>query len=665
MGAGRRLAGLVAIAVTAVAVAAGSGLAAQERGGAPGSLERILAGLASYDGGIESGARWQLHDYVRAHRDDPAAREQIEDALLRYLGGRATFDAKMEASRHLRMIAGDRAVAPLRALLRDPRAADLAIYVLQQVPGEAAERVLAQELSALARRTSADASRTARGLVAALGERRNPSAVPALAPLLTHRDLAAAAANALGRIGDATARDALVAAHPAAPASLKPVFAAAMLACAEQAIKAADAGAALRLYEMLAADASLPLPARRAARLGRIDASGAAAPQVLLQMLAEPEAEAQESAIARVQQVIRPDGIEPVCAMLPRLREASQVQLLAVLATYPGDRVGACVGAAARSDAEPVRIAALRALASVGSASVVAALVETAARSRGQEQATARTALGSLKGRAVDEAIVKALEAGPAPDLESELLLAIADRRIFPAKPAVASSLKSPAPRTRVQALKSLRTIGTPSDVSAVLDLLVNEADEAVRNEAELTAAGLAGKVATPERRSTLVKARLKSERQPAARARVLAVLPLIGDSSALPDVRAALAHDSAEVVDAAVRAIASWPTSAARDDLFQLASQARNETHRLLAIRGLVRLIALDRFRQPAAAVADLRSAAGFAWRPEEQKLVLGALTQFPCAEAVELARSYLSDASVQAEAQAAIDKITAALSK
>jgi hypothetical protein len=61
---------------------------------------------------------------------------------------------------------------------------------------------------------------------------------------------------------------------------------------------------------------------------------------------------------------------------------------------------------------------------------------------------------------------------------------------------------------------------------------------------------------------------------------------------------------------------------------------------------------------------VADLREAASFSWRPEEQKLVLGALAQFPCREALELARSFERESAVAAEADAAIKKVQEALS-
>ena len=93
---------------------------------------------------------------------------------------------------------------------------------------------------------------------------------------------------------------------------------------------------------------------------------------------------------------------------------------------------------------------------------------------------------------------------------------------------------------------------------------------------------------------------------------------------------------------------------------MFRLARDSRNETHRLLAIASSrADHYGLDKHREPAAAVADLRSAAGFSWRPEEQKLVLGALAQFPCRDALDLANGFLREPSVKTEAEAAIVKI------
>jgi len=646
------------VTVMVLAAMAGFARVSQAQTPAAASLDDILKQVATYDGGIDSAALWKLRDYVYARKDDPAGRAECEAKLLQFLKTPATPVARMAAIRHLRVIGSDGAVPALQAMLADERSADMAMYALQQIPGGAADTALMRALT-----TTTGATKTA--VIAALGERRVPAAVPALVPLLQQPAFGRAAAFTLGRIGDERAAAALVASYPAASADLKPIVASSILACADRWLAAKNAAAALGLYQPLSSDASLPVALRRAATMGKISASGSGGPALLLDLLKGSDGDMQDAAIARVADVVAPDAIGPVCALLPQLPETAQVQLLAVLSGYPEALVLPTVLRAARSSALPVRLAAMNALESAGNPSVVPFLAEKAADTRGPEQAAARSALGMLKGRAVDEAILALLTQKPTDAVAGEMLLAIADRLIFAAKPAVAASLTSPSADVRAQALRTLRAIGTPSDTSAVLDLLLKSADESERGEAENTTAALAQKVANSIGRSREVKARLATEKAPDARVRLFNVLPLIGDNSALPVLRAALQDGNAEVRDAAVRALAAWPTSAARDDMVRLARDSADETHRLLAIVSFVRSVGLDPYRNPEAAVADLKLAAGFASRPEEQKLILGAVVAFPCKDALELASGYLQEPAVKAEAQAAVDNITTRLKK
>jgi hypothetical protein len=240
------------------------------------------------------------------------------------------------------------------------------------------------------------------------------------------------------------------------------------------------------------------------------------------------------------------------------------------------------------------------------------------------------------------------------------LLKAVAERRLFVAKPVVSASLAAPSAVVRTEAMKTLRAIGTPSDASPVLDVLVKTSDEAEQAEAEKTVAALLQKIGSPDNRARLVRMRLATEKDPAVRARLIGLLAPTGDGAALPVLRTALGDADAGVVDAAARGIAAWPTASARDDMLKLVRESKDETHRLLAFGGLVRLVAADAYRMPEAAVADLKLLSGLAWRPEEQKLVLGAAGAFPCQAALDFANGFMTDEAMKAEAKAAVDKIT-----
>jgi HEAT repeat protein len=654
---GAALAGAAPQAAAAQKPAAQQAAAAQKPGAAqkaatlPG-IEPILKELAAWNGGIESAAVWKLRDYVYSRKDDGAGRAECEAKLLAFLKAPATIPAKITAARYLRMVAGDTAVPPLQALLADERASDFALYVLQRLDGTAADKALAQGLATPAVQTKVS-------ILAALGERRTAEAVPAIVPLLKTPALAAQAATSLGAIGGDAASQALAGALPGAAGEVKTAIAGALLRCAERMLASKNAAGAAKIYDAMFADASLPASVHRAAALGRISSAGDGALAALVAMLGGTDATLQQAAATKVKDVVRPDAVGQVCALVPRLPEATKIQVLAALATYPRERVLPTVLEAAKSDSAPVRMAAIKALESVGDVSAVTVLAETAAKARGPEQAAARSALGLLQGRAVDDKLIAMFSERPTEELEAELLLAVAERRIYIAKPIVAAAIRSPSERVRTHALRSLRSIGTPSDIPAVLDLVVTSADGSDRAEAEAAVAALAQKIGNPDARSAFVKTRLGAEKNVAARVRLLGVLALIGDSSSLPLVRSALDDANPEVYDAAVRALAAWRTAAAREDLIRLARDSRNETHRLLAIQALVRTIGLEKHRDPAAAVADLRSAAAFSWRPEEQRLVLGALAQFACPDALDLATGFLREPAVKPEAQAAIEKI------
>ena len=620
---------------------------------APASLDQILKAVATYNGGIDSAPFWALRDYIYARKDDPAARAQCEDALLAFLGAKATPIVKMAVCRHLRLIGGDKSVPVLAKMLAAPETSDMALYALAKIPGLAADLALRTSLG-----KTSGASQIS--IINALGVRGSCEAVPVLIPLLgqTKTEAAKAAAYVLGRLAGPAAAAALTKAFAAAPADLKSILASSLLACAEQLIKDKDPSAAAALYDKVLA-ANLSPAMNRPAMRGKISASGDKAADVLMSALQGNDAARQDAAILKVRDVISPDAIGPICGLFPVLPERVRIELLPVLSGFPKDKVLPVILAAAKGDVPAVRLAALKALELAGDATVVPFLAETGAKTRGAEQTAARNTLASIKGQEIDAAGVSRLDPKSAEDIQSELLLAVSERRVFAAKSAMASFLDASSPRLRLQAIKGLRTIGTPSDIPAVLDRLLKSDEGAELQETQTTATALAMKLADPDGRSNTIKSRLAEEKSPAARARLIAVLGRIGDDSALPQVRAGLADADTAVVDATVRALAAWPTGTPIEDVWRVAKISMNETHKLLALQGFIRLIAAAKYRLPEAAVGDLKLASEAARRPEEKRLILAALPGFAGPEALDLAKSIGADPAVKAEADAAVKAI------
>jgi hypothetical protein len=209
--------------------------------------------------------------------------------------------------------------------------------------------------------------------------------------------------------------------------------------------------------------------------------------------------------------------------------------------------------------------------------------------------------------------------------------------------------------------------VASADDIPALAGILLGMNDEQAQEEMENTIGALAQKISDPYSRANDVEALLapapNSKLQPltdiSKRCLLYRTLGKIGDDSSLILLRVALQDPNPAVQDSAIRALADWPNPTPREDVLEIAQESKDLTHQVLALRGYVRMISLEKFKSPEAAVRSLETALALASRPEEKKLVLGALPDFACPEALALAESLLNVDGVREEAQAAVEKI------
>jgi hypothetical protein len=136
----------------------------------------------------------------------------------------------------------------------------------------------------------------------------------------------------------------------------------------------------------------------------------------------------------------------------------------------------------------------------------------------------------------------------------------------------------------------------------------------------------------------------------------MISALGRIGGSAALERIRAARRSSRAELVDAAVRALAKWTTAEVLDDLLDIARRSDSKTHRVLALEGYIRLLGLPNEREPQATAALYQTAFSVAERPEEKKQVLGGLATVAHLDALKLAQQCREDETLRAEAENAV---------
>jgi HEAT repeat protein len=316
------------------------------------------------------------------------------------------------------------------------------------------------------------------------------------------------------------------------------------------------------------------------------------------------------------------------------------------------------VEAALGSQDAAVRLSAARALGVLGDATTVGPLLAcVVAGPDGDEAAAARESLSRLRGPGVDAALAARLAPGDAA-AKTEILRILAARQAVETVPAIGELAADSAEAVRKEAWKALGALARAGDAERLLNLL-SRAGEPERDEAEkAVTAVLRGRGGVEALWPWLGK-----DMSPLARASFVRVAGNLGDERALEAVRQAVGAADAPVRDAAVRALAAWPTPTPVEDLVALAGHAQDPVHRILALRGAIRLAGQAKGRSPEQMARLVGELMGLARETAERKAVLAELGRCPAPEALALAQTYLPDPELATEAGVAVTQVAAAI--
>lgn len=605
-------------------------------------LDGLLAKVAKWDYHDARDPLFAVSDVVLKAHGSVAETRQIETRFIAFLKGEATPAGKDFICRQLSLMGSDASVPQLSGMLLKADTAEIARFALERIPGPAVDRALR---AGLAKTTG----KTRIGIINTLGVRRDAASVALLRPLALGSDAATAGAawHALAAIADPAAVKVLDAAvaknNQATTAYLK---AASALAAR------GNAAAALPIYKKVYAGG--PAPMRAAALQGIASAGGAQSATVLAQALNDSDVRVQAIAI---------DHLPPaqLVAEIPKLNETGQVRALGTLA-YKGDSsTQQAFLTALKSSSKPVRLAAINGIGSIGSAAALAPLAEIAANGDDAEQTAARTSLGRLRGKEVDEAIVQGI---PSADgkVKLELIRAAGDRGTVAAGPILLKMATSGSDDVRRESLRALRDTGSSSDIAALVALVVKPGQADDRTEAGRSLAGVLRR-SDPSRIADVISAYGPAS-DVEAKIALMQVMRQSGNPQALSVLRGGLKEENAELKRGAILALAEWPDPTPIPDLMETARTASNPVHQVLALRSALQLIRLPAAgRSPAETAKLLATAMSLAKQADEKRTVLTLLQRFPSKEALDLATAYVNDSEVSAEAKAAVTRLERAV--
>lgn len=611
-------------------------------------LDEALKNVAAFEYGQDSGALRTIEGIVIAASRDARLRQSVEDRLISALAAGGTRDAREFLCRQLMIVGTSRCVPELEKLLTDEQLSHMARYALGRIEHPAAGAALHRALA----RTSGDIQIGIIGTLAQIGYRQ---ARADITRLLASNDpnVAAAAANALGKLAGPESVKALQSARSSANEQVRQSIDDALIACADALAASGAQAQAVAIYRAYYAP-DQPRALRIAALRGLAAAGGADALGVLAEAIKAPQPELRAMAIGFARSAKGAEATKMLAELLPGLPPDAQELLLAALGGRGDSSATPAVVASLKSENSRVRMAAYEALGRIGNASAVPMLAQAAAGSAGEEQRAARAALLRLAAPDANVALLKLLEGGDS-RVQAEACRALAARHATGAFGPVLKLAVADDATARQAAMAALGELASADDLPAMVELAIAPRQPSDRDAIENAIKNAYRRVSDPQRRAAAVLNRLAAA--PAdAKPTLLRLLVNAPTEAALNTVLEAMKDQNQAVRDAATRALADWPNAAPADRLLELARTTDNATYRVLAMRGYVRMAGTS--KDPTAMYVRAMELAS---RPDDKRLVLGGLGTAGTTQALDLVERHIADPDVQIEASLAAIQIAA----
>ena len=367
---------------------------------------------------------------------------------------------------------------------------------------------------------------------------------------------------------------------------------------------------------------------------------------MVAELLSSPDRDTRGLGLQQVRKGLPGEAITRRFAeLLSKLSPQGQAALLDALSDRGDGAARPAVLNAVASPDEMVRSAALRALGALGEPGDMVLLAEKAASGSDLEKEPARQSLARLRGEKITAAILDVMTKA-APKVRAELLRTLAARKATDTMPVVLRSAADPDRSVRLAALAAARTLGGAKDTAAIIQLLASAREEAERNAAEAALLAVCGR--NGQACADALLAKLPNADVP-ARLSLLRALAVIGGPRALEAITGHWGDSDLSLRDEALRILSVWPEVTAAPHLMKIAQETDNPAHQILALRGMIRLAGPEDERP--ANMEMLSDAWKLARRPEEKRLVLGALGGIATPAALEIALQALASPELREE--------------
>jgi len=288
----------------------------------------------------------------------------------------------------------------------------------------------------------------------------------------SNSEIAKSVALALGKIGTAEAGLEIKNLMDKVSGKWRVILANRYLMCANKLVANGEIESAVKIYREMTAQAENKR-LKMLAQSGLVSTGHMDADVFVSQAIKNEDAIIQRLAMRIVIQTPGEEATKKFCAILPDLPETSQRLLLLALADRGDHRALVTVRKVLNHKDKALRIAALKAIATLGDETMVQILMQTIINSDEQESETARTSLYRLKGIQVDKEILQ-MTGDDNVTIRKEAVNALTVRYYVNAKPTLLDMLNNPQEEIRVACWTALGELGSGSDLSPMISSWIN-----------------------------------------------------------------------------------------------------------------------------------------------------------------------------------------------
>ena len=560
--------------------------------------------------------------------DGPATSPEKEQELLAVLKSDAAPAEKAITCKQLAIYGSAAAVPELAKLLPMPELSSWARIALESIPGPEADEALRTATASLQGRLLV-------GTINSIGVRRDAAAVAALSGKLKDADVevAAAAAVALGRIGNDDASKALRTALADSSPEVRSFVAEGCVLCAERLHSEGQLADAIAIYdEVRAADVHLQRIVE--ATRGSILARGQDGIPLLVEQLHSDDRALFRLALGTAREF---PGSE-IDKVLVTEMTTSPDDRAALIVQAMADRKDTVVLTAILKAAEQgplaVRLSAVDALARVGDVTCLNSLLKIAVDKDAELSVAAKDTLAEIPGDNVNAQIVALLP--KAEGAMYPLLIELVGKRRIEAVPQLLKALDNNSDVVRTAALVALGETVSLQQLSVLIDQVVapKKSEDAEIAQKALKAASIrmADREACAKELSNAVD-RVKSV---PVKGTLLQILGAMGGTNALQAVGKAAKSTDAQLQDISSRLLGEWMTEDAAPVLLELAKIPSNP-YQVRALRGYIRIA--RQFVLPDGKRTEMcQTAFDAARQTAEKKLVLDILKRYPTVDNLKM---------------------------